>query len=172
MIPLLFAAALQSEIVLQTNVIEKVSCGAGCHYKIEQLTPMVEIGDGWRKIKVKSTPYLWHHERGLEQRPPYPDSPLNSGGSTSWNYSNCKTNIFTARRKEYFSPPPSPPEEKWERNQEVFLKDGKPNSITSNGNPFEQWAVMCPKESNAGRLYIQQQHDSFLKFLKENRPKD
>ena len=76
MIPLLFAAALQSEIVLQTNVIEKFSCGAGCHKKVEQLTNMVDIGDGWRKIKVKRTPYMWTREGGLEQRAPVFDSPI------------------------------------------------------------------------------------------------
>ena len=112
MIPLLFAAALQSEIVLQTNVIEKVSCGAGCHYKIEQLTNMVEIGDGWRKIKVKSTPYIWKNATVLEQRAPVFDSLIGSGVSTSWSYSNCQTNIFTTRSKEYFAPPPSPPDVK------------------------------------------------------------
>ena len=104
MIPLLFAAALQSEIVLQTNVIKKFSCGDGCHKKVEQLTNMVEIGDSWRKIKVKHTPYMWTREGGLEQRAPVFDSQIGTGGTTSWNYSNCKTNIFTDRRREYFAP--------------------------------------------------------------------
>ena len=70
MIPLLFTADLQSEIVVQTNVVEKFSCGAGCHKKVEQLTPMVEIGDGWRKIKVKHSPYMWTREGDLEQQAP------------------------------------------------------------------------------------------------------
>ena len=151
--------------------MERIGCGAGCHIKFEQLTPMEEIGDGWRKVKVKGIPYLWNPKTDqLEQR--VYRAKLGSGVSRKWNYSNCKTQIFTQRSKEYFSPPPFPPEEKWERNQEVFLKDGKPNSITSNGNPFQQWAKMCPKESKAGRLYIQEQHDSFLKFLNENGRKD
>ena len=150
MIPLLFAAALQSEIVLQTNVIEKVSCGAGCHYKIEQLTPMVEIGHGWRKIKVKRTPYVYHRERGLEQRAPVFDSPIGSGVTTSWSYSNCQTNLYTTRSNEYFAPPPSPPEEKWERNANAILSNGKPNFYAKNGSIFQRWRAMCP-ETEAAR---------------------
>ena len=124
MIPLLFAAALQSEIVLQTNVFEKFSCGAGCHKKVEQLTNMVEIGDGWRKIKVKHTPYIWTREGGLEQRAPVFDSPIGTGGTTSWNYSNCKTNIFTNRRREYFAAPPAPDANRGERNLSAFTSSG------------------------------------------------
>ena len=150
MIPLLFAAALQSEIVLQTNVIEKVSCGAGCHYKIEQLTNMVEIGDGWRKIKVKSTPYIWKNATVLEQRAPVFDSPIGSGVSTSWSYSNCQTNIFTTRSKEYFAPLPSPLEEKWEGNLNAFLSNWKPNFYSVNRSVFQRWRAMCP-ETEAAR---------------------
>ena len=158
MIPLLFAAALQSEIVLQTNVIEKVSCGAGCHYKIEQLTNMVEIGDGWRKIKVKSTPYIWKNATVLEQRAPVFDSPIGSGVSTSWSYSNCQTNIFTTRSKEYFAPPPSPPDEKWERNSSAFTSSGKPNFYGVNGSIFQRWRAMCP-ETEAARKGTQDMRD-------------
>ncbi len=145
MIPLLFASALQSEIVLQTNVVEKFSCGAGCYWELEQLTPMVEIGEGWRKLKVKHTPYIWRTATVLEQRAPYPDSPIGSGVGTSWTYSNCKTNILTTRSKEYFSPPPSPPEEKWERNLNAFLKNGEPNFHSVNMSVFQRWRAMCPE---------------------------
>ena len=150
MIPLLFAAALQSEIVLQTNVIEKVSCGAGCHYKIEQLTNMVEIGDGWRKIKVKSIPYIWKNATVLEQRAPVFDSPIGTGGTTSWNYSNCKTNIFTNRRREYFAAPPAPDANRGERNLSAFTSSGKPNFFSKNGSVFQRWRAMCP-ETEAAR---------------------
>ena len=169
MIPLLFAAALQSEIVLQTNVIEKVSCGAGCHYKIEQRTNMVEIGDGWRKIKVKSTPYIWETATELVQRAPYPDSPIGSGGSTSWSYSNCKTNIFTSRRKEYFAPPPSPPEEKWERNLSAFTSSGKPNFFSKNGSVFQRWRAMCPETEAArkGTEEVREWWDRVINMLKD-----
>ena len=142
-----FAAALQLTIVLQTNVIEKVSCGAGCHRKVEQLTPMVEIGDSWRKIKVKHTSYLYHRERGWEQRAHR--EPLGSGVGTHWNYSNCKTNIFTVRRKEYFSPPP-PSKEAWEVNQNAILSNGMPNFYAKNGSVFQRWRSMCP-ETEAAR---------------------
>ena len=150
MIPLLFAAALQSEIVLQTNVFEKFSCGAGCHKKVEQLTNMVEIGDGWRKIKVKRTPYMWTREGGLEQRAPVFDSPIGTGGTTSWNYSYCKTNIFTNRRREYFAAPPAPDANRGERNLSAFTSSGKPNFFSKNGSVFQRWRAMCP-ETEAAR---------------------
>ena len=151
MIPLLFAAALQSEIVLQTNVFEKFSCGAGCHKKVEQLTNMVEIGDGWRKIKVKHTPYIWTREGGLEQRAPVFDSPIGTGGTTSWNYSNCKTNIFTNRRREYFAAPPAPEANRGERNLSAFTSSGKPNFFSKNGSVFQRWRAMCPETEAARR---------------------
>ena len=173
MIPLLFAAALQSEIVLQTNVIEKVSCGAGCHYKIEQLTNMVEIGDGWRKIKVKSTPYIWETATELVQRAPYPDSPIGSGGSTSWSYSNCQTNIFTTRSKEYFAAPPAP-EEKWERNSSAFTSSGKPNFYSVNGSIFQRWRAMCPETESAkqGTQDMRDWWDGVINMLKDEQGED
>ena len=147
MIPLLFAAALQSEIVLQTNIYEKISCGSGCHRKVEQLTPMVEIGDGWRKIKVKHTSYLYHLERGWEQKSH--GGKIGSGVGEHWNYSNCKTNIFTARRKEYFSPPP-PSKVEWEVDQNAILSNGMPNFYSKNGSVFQRWRAMC-RDTEAAR---------------------
>ena len=148
MIPF-FAAAVESPVVLQTNVVEKFSCGGGCYWEVEQLTPMVEIGEGWRKIKVKRTPYIWKTATELEQRAPYPDSPIGSGVSTSWSYSNCQTNLYTTRSKEYFAAPPAP-EEKWERNTSAFTSSGKPNFYSVNGSIFQRWRAMCP-ETEAAR---------------------
>ena len=174
MIPLLFAAALQSEIVLQTNVIEKVSCGAGCHYKIEQLTNMVEIGDGWRKIKVKLTPYIWKNANVLEQRAPYPDSPIGTGGTTSWNYSNCKTNIFTSRSKEYSSAPPAPDAKRGERNLSAFTSSGKPNFYSVNGSVFQRWRAMCPETESAkqGTQDMREWWDSLINSIRDEQGDD
>ena len=51
-----FIASILS-VVPQTNVVEKIGdfkCGNGCKYQIrfEQLSPMEEIGGGWRKVKL------------------------------------------------------------------------------------------------------------------------
>ena len=169
MIPLLFAAALQSEIVLQTNVIEKFSCGAGCHKKVEQLTPMVDLGDGWRKVKIKSTTYIYNlAAQKLEQRT---RNPFHSGISTKWNYSNCKTKIFTQRSKEYFAAPPAP-EARYERNQNAFLSDGKPNFYSVNGSVFQRWRAMCPETAAAkkGTEEVRAWWDNVINMLK-NRQK-
>ena len=165
MIPLLFAAALQSEIVLQTNVIEKFSCGAGCHKKVEQLTPMVDLGDGWRKVKIKSTTYIYNlAAQKLEQRT---RDPLHNGISTKWNYSNCKTKIFTQRSKEYFAAPPAP-EARYERNQNAFLSDGKPNFYSVNGSVFQRWRAMCPETAAAkkGTEEVRAWWDNVINMLK------
>ena len=169
MIPLIFATALQSEIVLQTNVIEKFSCGAGCHKKVEQLTNMVEIGDGWRKIKVKRTPFIWKTATELEQRAPYPDSPIGSGVVTNWSYSNCQTNLYTTRSKEYFAPPPSPPEGKWKRNSSAFTSSGKPNFYSKNGSIFQRWRAMCPETEAArqGTQDMREWWDGVINMLKD-----
>ncbi len=173
-IPFIALVPPDDGFVLQTNVFPKISCGAGCHYKIEQLTPMVEIGDGWRKIKVKSTPYIWKNATVLEQRAPVFDSPIGSGVSTSWSYSNCQTNIFTTRSKEYFAPPPSPPDEKWERNSSAFTSSGKPNFYGVNGSIFQRWRAMCPETESArkGTEEVRAWWDRVINMLKDDQGED
>ena len=142
MIPLIFATALQSEIVLQSNVVETLSCGLGCYQDVEQLTPMVEIGNGWRKIKVRHTPYLLNSEGVWEQKLHRERS--GNGMSTHWNYSNCGTNMFTRRSKEYFSAPPKS-KHPFEQNLNAFLSNGKPNFSVVCGQVFQRWRAMCPE---------------------------
>ena len=134
---------------------------------------MVEIGDGWRKIKVKSTPYIWMTATELVQRAPYPDSPIGTGGITSWSYSNCQTNIFTTRSKEYFAAPPAP-EEKWERNSSAFTSSGKPNFYSVNGSIFQRWRAMCPETESAkqGTQDMRDWWDGVINMLKDEQGED
>ena len=161
MIPLLFAAALQSEIVLQTNVIEKFSCGAGCHKKVEQLTPMVEIGDGWRKVKVKKNNYFLPYETRDFVKGGIRDIPTEVMG-IGWNYSNCTKKLFTRRYKEYFSAPSQSNDNVGlQKFQPAFLRDGTSNRFVYR-SIFQQWAKMCPETQAAkeGNAYLRGWHDA------------
>ena len=132
-------------IVAESNVIQREPCGTGCHHKIRQLTPMEEIGNGWRKVKVKKTAYLWNYlTKDLEQRAFR--HPLGSGVYTGWNYAHCKKELFTFRSKNYFSAPPRPANETssfWGVTKNVFF-NGYPKNSTSSGFLFQQWRAMCP----------------------------
>ena len=164
-IPFIALGPPDPAFVLQTNVFPKVSCGSGCHFKVEQLTPMVDLGDGWRKVKIKSTTYIYNlAAQKLEQRS---RDPLHNGISTKWNYSNCKTKIFTQRSKEYFAAPPAP-EARYERNQNAFLSDGKPNFYSVNGSVFQRWRAMCPETAAAkkGTEEVRAWWDNVINMLK------
>ena len=121
-------------IVAQSNVIQREPCGTSCHSKIRQLTPMEEIGNGWRKVKVKKTSYLWNHatkeleQRGFRQL-------LGSGVYTGWNYAHCKKKLFSFRSKNYFSAPPPPADETSAslRGTKNVFYNGYPKNSTSLG---------------------------------------
>ena len=132
-------------MVLQNNMIPREPCGTGCHYKIRHLSQMEEIGNGWRKVKVKKTSYLWNHatkkleQRGFRQL-------LGSGVYTGWNYAHCKKKLFTFRSKNYFSAPPPLADETSASlggTKNVFY-NGYPKNSTSSGFLYQQWRAMCP----------------------------
>ena len=143
-----FIASILS-VVPQTNVVEKIGdfrCGNGCKYQMrfEQLSPMEEIGNGWRKVKLIKRTFFWNHELQKFEQKGFRDTPKHpfAGSWRGWNYANCTTKQFTFRSVNYSVEPPPPVGS--ERNPFVVL-NSSPVSSTESGSAFEQWRSMCPE---------------------------
>ena len=63
---------------------------------------MEDIGDGWRKVKVKSTMFIWDYETKQFEQKSFRGK-VGSGVSESWNYANCQKKLFTRRSENYSS---------------------------------------------------------------------
>ena len=66
---------------------------------------MKEIDDGWRKVKVKSTTFIWDYEANQFEQKAFRGK-VGSGVSESWNYANCQKKLFTRRSENFSSKPP------------------------------------------------------------------
>ena len=169
---ILLLALLQSFplVIPQNNVIERIGCGTGCQIRFQQLSPMEEIDDGWRKVKVKSTTFIWDYETNQFEQKSFRGK-VGSGVSESWNYANCQKKLFTRRSKNYLSKPPLG---KSGSIDFLVFEDGKPIYGTAFGSPFQQWAVMCPHTETAreGNEYLDGLADRWKEILKEIRKKN
>ena len=170
MIPLLALLQPFSLVIPQNNVVERIGCGTGCQIRFEQLSPMEEIDDGWRKVKVRRTTFIWDYETNQFEQKSFRGK-VGSGVSESWNYANCQKKLFTRRLENYSSEPPLA--ESGGIDLLVF-KDGKPIFETVFGSPFQQWAVMCPHTETAkeGNEYLNGLADQWKEILKEIRKKN
>ena len=92
-------------VIPQINVVDKIGCGTGCHIRIQQISPMEEIDDGWRKVKVRRTTFIWDYETNQFEQKSFRGK-VGSGVTESWNYANCQKKLFTRRLENYSSEPP------------------------------------------------------------------
>ena len=170
MIELLALLQPFSLVIPQNNVVERIGCGTGCHIKFKQLSPMEEIDDGWRKVKVRSTTFIWDYETNQFEMKSFRGK-VGSGVSESWNYANCQKRLFTSRTENYSSQPPLGESR---RNDFLVFENGKPIFETVVGSPFQQWAVMCPHTETAkeGNKYLNGLTDKLKEILKEIRKKN
>ena len=131
---------------------------------------MEEIDDGWRKVKVRSTKFIWDYETNQFEQKSFRGK-VGSGVSESWNYANCQKKLFTRRSENYSSEPPLG---KSGGINFLVFEDGKPIYGTVFGSPFQQWAVMCPHTETAkeGNEYINGLSDKWKEILKEIRKKN
>ena len=157
-------------VIPQNNVVERIGCGTGCQIRFQQLSPMEEIDDGWRKLKVRNTMFIWDYETNQFEQKSFRGK-VGSGVSESWNYANCQKKLFTRRSENYSSQPPLS-----ESSGIAFLvfKEGKPIFETVFGSPFQQWAVMCPHTETAkeGNQYLNGLGDHWKEVLKKIRRKN
>ena len=170
MIELLALLQPFSLVIPQNNVVERIGCGTGCHIKFKQLSPMEKIDDGWRKVKVRSTTFIWDYETNQFEMKSFRGK-VGSGVSESWNYANCQKRLFTRRTENYSSQPPLGESR---RNDFLVFENGKPIFETVFGSPFQQWAVMCPNTETAkeGNEYLNGLSDKWKEILKDIRKKN
>lgn len=131
---------------------------------------MEEIDNGWRKVKVRSTTFIWDYETNQFEQKSFRGE-VGSGVSESWNYANCQKKLFTSRLENYSSEPPLG--ESGGIDLLVF-EDGKPIFETVFGSPFQQWAVMCPHTETAkeGNQYLNDHAGHWKEILKKIRRKN
>ena len=131
---------------------------------------MEEIDDGWRKVKVRSSTFIWNYETKQFEQKSFRGK-VGSGVSEDWNYANCQKKLFTRRSVNYSSEPPLG---KSGSIDFLVFEDGKPIYGTAFGSPFQQWAVMCPHTETAkeGNEYINGLSDQWKEILKEIRKKN
>ena len=131
---------------------------------------MEEIDDGWRKLKVRSTTFIWDYETNQFVQKSLRGK-VGSGVSESWNYANCQKKLFTRRSENHSSEPPLG--ESGGIDLLVF-EDGKPIFETVSGSPFQQWAVMCPHTEAAkeGNKYLNGLANQWKEILKELKKKN
>ena len=131
---------------------------------------MEEIDDGWRKVKVRRTTFIWDYETNQFEQKSFRGE-VGSGVSESWNYANCQKKLFTSRLENYSSEPPLG--ESGGIDLLVF-EDGKPIFETVFGSPFQQWAVMCPHTETAkeGNQYLNDHAGHWKEILKKIRRKN
>ena len=130
---------------LPTNFFQQVACGSHCRIFYEQLTPIQETVNGWKKAKIKHIIYSWYsplnevHQSGSKHK-----NHLKRTVGSSWLYANCEKGVFTSRSKEYFSALPQLDGDKSPlRIHSVFDKRYKFASMTK-GMRFQRWEAMCP----------------------------
>ena len=137
-------------MVPQDDVLPMYGCGAGCRIEVEQLSPVEDFGNGWRKVKVEKTTWIqvWNEET---QRPE--DGPPNWRGAEhkriSWLYANCSTEVFATADNPHMVNA---------SYMDVYYREGEnygePKYQTVHGNPFMQWAKLCPVEAERGTKKI------------------
>ena len=143
MIPLIAHLQLPPELDLPTNSFQSVFCGSHCLVSYEQLTPIKEIVDGWKKAKIKYTISSWYPPLSEMNKTGH-IHPLNTTFGTTWLYADCKKGVFTSRSKEYLSAPPQLDGDRSAlRIHSVFEKSYKFASMVK-GMRFQSWAAMCP----------------------------
>ena len=126
---------------------------------------MEEIDDGWRKVKVRRTTFIWDYETNQFEQKSFRGK-VGSGVTESWNYANCQKKLFTRRLENYSSEPPLADSGGIDL---LVFKDGKPIFETVFGSPFQQWAVMCPHTETAkeGNQYLNGLGDHWKEILKK-----
>ena len=131
---------------------------------------MEEIDDGWRKVKVRSTTFIWDYKTNQFEQKSFRGK-VGSGVSESWNYANCQKKLFTRRSENYSSEPPLGANG---GSDLLVFEAGKPIFETVSGSPFQQWAVMCPHTETAkeGNKYLNGLTDKLKEILKEIRKKN
>ena len=82
------------------------------------------------------------------------------GITEGWNYDHCKNEQFVLTIT---------PDLKHQKNKDVYrnrgANNGEPKFQTVYGNPFEQWAKLCPVEAEPGVAYLNLMRKNFYAYM-------
>ena len=155
---LLVAGALAPIAIPQDSVLPVYGCGTGCRVETEQLSLPERMDDGWIRLKVRRRTWInrcdWETKECVDEPasgrvgPPVADV---------WLFADCAGERFATSLLPTRS-------DAWE--QDVFYREGpsagEPKFQTVHGNPFMQWAKLCPAEAVEGERKIR---DGFRRIL-------
>ena len=143
---LLIAAAVSFSAMPQASVLPVHGCGAGCRVETEQLTLPERMPDGWIRLKVRHR--TWINRCDWETKECIDESASGRAGppvADVWLFADCKGEQFASSLRADRS-------DSW--IQDVYWREGsaagEPKFQTVAGNPFMQWAKLCPAEAIEG----------------------
>ena len=148
---LLVAGALAPVVIPQDSVLPVYGCGTGCRVETEQLSLPERMDDGWIRLKVRRRTWInrcdWETKECVDEQasgragPPVADV---------WLFADCKGEQFASSSRPNRS-------DAW--TQDVYWREGdaagEPKFQTVAGNPFMQWAKLCPAEGIEGIKFIE-----------------
>ena len=156
---LLITGTLAPIAIPQDSVLPVYGCGASCRIETEQLSLPERMDDGWIRLKVRRR--TWINRCNWETRECTDEPASGRAGSPVadvWLFADCKGEQFASSSHTDRS-------DAWE--QSVFLEDGSPRFQTVYGNPFMQWAKLCPSEAVEGLTFIRRIGERFHRELRE-----
>ena len=156
---LLITGTLAPIAIPQDSVLPVYGCGASCRIETEQLSLPERMDDGWIRLKVRRR--TWINRCNWETRECTDEPASGRAGSPVadvWLFADCKGEQFASSSHADRS-------DAWE--QSVFLEDGSPRFQTVYGNPFMQWAKLCPSEAVEGLTFIRRIGERFHRELRE-----
>jgi len=129
--------------VQQDNVVPVYGCGTSCRVKTEQLSLPEQMPDGWIRVKVRRRKWLRVCNEDTKQCVYKPASGKRAGPPVQdlWLFANCSAGRFASSINADRS-------DGWERS--AFYENGQPKRGTAHGNPYRQWAKLCPVEAKEG----------------------
>ena len=147
-------------LVPQDHVLAVYGCGASCRVETEQLSLPERMNDGWIRLKVRRRTWIntcdWKTKECVDEPasgragPPIADV---------WLFADCKGEQFASSSHADRS-------EAW--TQDVYWREGdaagEPKFQTVVGNPFMQWAKLCPSEAIKGTKFI---NEFWVRFRQE-----
>ena len=152
-------------MVPQDHVLAVYGCGASCRVETEQLSLPERMNDGWIRLKVRRRTWInrcdWETKECVDEPasgragPPVADV---------WLFADCAGERFATSLLPTRS-------DAWE--QDVFYREGpsagEPKFQTVHGNPFMQWAKLCPAEGIEGIKFIEGFWERFRRELQNLR---
>ena len=120
-----------------------VGCGASCHFHIKAISPVEEVDDGWKRLKVENKRYRLMPDGEFRQLGRDPRQ-YGNYSSQSWTFAHCEDELVAHSAS---------PEMKNLKTKTIWRRREKTNSglpipdMTSvNFSPFGHWYQICDKE--------------------------